>query len=57
MTPIASHRPTPTTSEAHASLTRLQARLAEIADREWAERKARASNVVQGPWVRKESVQ
>lgn len=46
----ASHRIPPTTTEARASLAKLQAALAEIADAAWAERKARAGNVVMGPW-------
>lgn len=46
----ASHRIPLTTTEAHASLAKLQAGLAEIAGAAWAERKARAGNVVVGPW-------
>jgi hypothetical protein len=51
MTPHpASHRIPLTTTEAHASLAKMQAALAEIADAAWAERKARVGNVVMGPW-------
>jgi hypothetical protein len=53
--PPSSFRAPLMTSEARAHLACLEADLAAYHDRKWAERKARPSNVVVGPWKMKEA--